>query len=89
VFRQLDKREGFLRCLLEVLHLTRWTTGPKRTKAEASGKDIIFESPTGHFHAIQLQGPYAEAIEDLLSEVVATRSAQPRAAADSTRRDAC
>jgi tetratricopeptide (TPR) repeat protein len=75
VFRQLDKREDFLRCLLEVLHLARFETGPKRTKAEESGPEIIFESPTGHFHAIQLKGPYAEQIQDLLSEVVTDCSA--------------
>jgi tetratricopeptide (TPR) repeat protein len=70
VFRQLDKREEFRRCLLEILHLARFERGPKRTKAAESGADIIFESPKGHFHAIQLTGPYAEQIQDLLSEGV-------------------
>ncbi len=74
-FRQLDKREEFLQCLLEVLHLVRSETGIKRIKAEDFGPDIIFESPTGHFHAVQLKGPYAEQIHDLLSEVVAKRPA--------------
>ena len=75
VFRQLDKKEEFLRCLLEVLHLTRVETGTKRTKAKESGADIIFESPTGHFHATQLKGRYAEQIQDLLGDLVAERSA--------------
>jgi len=75
VFRQLDQREEFLRCLLEILHLARFEMGTKRTKADDSGPDIIFESPTGHFHAIQLKGPYAEQIQDLLSAVVTRCSA--------------
>jgi tetratricopeptide (TPR) repeat protein len=76
VFRQLDKREEFLRCLLEVLQLARFDTDQKRAaKPEASVPDIIWESPTGQFHIIQLKGPYAEQIQDLLSEVVAKRSA--------------
>jgi tetratricopeptide (TPR) repeat protein len=73
--RQLGKREEFLRCLLEVLHLARFETGLKRNKAEEPGADIIFESPTGHFNAVELKGPYAEQIRELLSEGVAERSA--------------
>lgn len=74
-FRQLDKREEFRRCLLEVLHLARFETGSKQNKTEPSGTDVIFESPSGHFYAIQLTGPYAEQIQELLSEVPADRSA--------------
>ena len=73
VFRQLDNREEFLRCLLEVLHLTRSDPDVKRAKVEESGTDIIFESPAGHFHAVQLNGPYAGQIQDLLSEGVPER----------------
>jgi tetratricopeptide (TPR) repeat protein len=69
---QLDKREEFLRCLSEVLHLARFEAGSKRSKAEDSGADI-FESLIGHFHAIQLKGPYAERIQELLGEAVAHR----------------
>ena len=75
VFRQLSKRTEFLRCLLELLHLLRFETGSKRVKSDEFGADILFESPTGHFHAIPLKGPYAEQIQDLLSEVVADGSA--------------
>jgi tetratricopeptide (TPR) repeat protein len=73
--RQLDKRAEFVRCLLEVIHLARFETGSKRNKAEEAGSDIIFESPTGHFYAVQLKGPYAEQIQELLSEVSADGSA--------------
>jgi lipopolysaccharide biosynthesis regulator YciM len=69
-FRQLGRREEFLRCLQEVLSLARFASGPKRATANGAGADIIFESPTGHFHALQLKGPYAEQIQELLSEAV-------------------
>jgi lipopolysaccharide biosynthesis regulator YciM len=74
-YRQLDKREDFRRCLLEVLHLNRFEPGSKRTRADDAGADIIFESPTGHFHSVQVKGPYAEEIESLLSELTADRPA--------------
>lgn len=51
VFRQLDKREEFFRCLSEILHLAR--------------------SETERSYANQFKGPYAEQIQDLLSEVAA------------------
>lgn len=75
VLRQLNKRAEFLRCLVEVLHLARLETGPKRPKAEESGADIIFELLAGHFHVVELQGPHAEQIQDLLSGLVTNRSA--------------
>ncbi len=78
--RQLNRREEFLHCLVEVLHLARLNAGPARTRTEESGADIIFESPKGHFHIVQLQGPHAEEIQDLLSEWVSTRSARAEAA---------
>ncbi len=68
VFRQLDKKDEFSRCLLEVLHLARFETNPKRSRAEEVGANIIFESATGFFHANQLTGPYAEQIQELLSD---------------------
>ena len=71
--RQLDKKEEFRRCLLEILQLARCEAGPRKIKAEDAGADIIFESPDGHFHATQLKGPYAEQIQELLSDAVADR----------------
>ena len=64
VIRQLDRREDFLRCLLEVLTLARLETGPGRNQVEESEADIILESPRGCFPAIQLEVPYAERIQD-------------------------
>lgn len=74
-YRQLDRRDDFRRCLLEVLHLARFDPGSRRTKADDTGADIIFESPAGHFHSVQLKGPYAQEIEGLLSELASDRSA--------------
>jgi hypothetical protein len=77
-YRQLDKKEEFFRCLLEILHLARFEMGSKRTKADELGADVIFESLTGLFSAVQLKGPHAEQIQDLLGELVAG-SASPSA----------
>jgi hypothetical protein len=74
-FRQLNKREEFLHCLVEVLHLARFEINQKRTKAEEPGGDILFELLRSHFHAIQHKGPHAEQIQDLLSDLVTNHSA--------------
>lgn len=74
-FRQMEKREEFLRCLLEALSLARNEPNSKKTKGAGSGPDIIFEWPSGQFQVIQLKGPYAEQIQELLSEEAANRSA--------------
>jgi|GEM_PF-1345517 len=75
-FRQLDKRDEFLRCLREVLQLTRFERGAKRAKGEEPDAGIIFELPSGSFHAIQLDGPYADRIRDLLNDEVVSRTAR-------------
>jgi lipopolysaccharide biosynthesis regulator YciM len=75
VYRQLEKSSEFYRCLLELLHLTRFEGNSKSAKAKESATDTIIESLMGYFHAIQVKGPYAEQIHDLLSDVVADRSA--------------
>jgi lipopolysaccharide biosynthesis regulator YciM len=67
-FRQLDKKEELRQCLLEVCQLARFETGPKKTKANGAEADIMFDSPTGHFYSLQLRGPYAEQIHELLAE---------------------
>jgi hypothetical protein len=73
--RQLAKHEEFLRCLLEILTLTRFDADWKKSKEDESGADIIVESPPDHFQVIQLKGPYAEQIQDLLGEMDTKRSA--------------
>lgn len=68
-YRQLDNREEFLRCLLEVLQLARFASGAKRDKAGGLGADIIIRFPSGQVHAIQLEGPYSEQIQELLGDL--------------------
>ncbi len=84
-YRQLDKKDDFLRCLLEVLHLAHFDSASRRNKAE-SGADIIVRSASGHVYVMQPKGPYAEQIEELLTELDGDRVAEPRAAPDQGRK---
>jgi tetratricopeptide (TPR) repeat protein len=54
-YRQLDMREDFLRCLLDVLYLTRADTGPKRPKGANAASDP---------HAEQVQDLLSEFVAD-------------------------
>lgn len=67
-FRQLDKKDEVLRCLLEVLHLARFDPASKKSKPEESGADIIVQSAAGQLY-MQVKGPYAKQIQDLLIEL--------------------
>jgi tetratricopeptide (TPR) repeat protein len=67
--RQLDKREEFLRCLMELLHLTRFESGPKKSSHEDFGTDFLFE------YVVRLKGPHAEQIQELLGELATSRTA--------------
>jgi len=71
---QLDKKEDCLQSLMEVLHLLHFEPRPKRNKSEETATDITFESPTGHVCTVQLKGPFAAQIEEILNEVLSTRS---------------
>ncbi len=73
-FRQLNRREDFHRCLLEILLLSRFEKGYRKTRAAESGIDLIFGSSTGFFQTLQWKGPYSQEIQDLLNEVVAEQS---------------
>jgi tetratricopeptide (TPR) repeat protein len=74
-YRQLGKKEEFVRCLLEVLQLSQADAGLKRNKAEELGADLVIQSPSGAVYALQAKDPYAKQVQDLLGEVVADRSA--------------
>ncbi|HQU41923.1 MAG TPA: hypothetical protein PK867_03890 [Pirellulales bacterium] len=69
---QLEKRDEALRCVTELLQLTHATSAGKRSKS-ASGPDIIMRSSTGKVSVIEVQGPYATEVEQLVNEVMATR----------------
>ena len=66
-YRQLDKRKEFIRCLLEILHLAHFDSRSRRNKAEELGSDIIVRFALGD--VIQLESPYAEQVQELLSEL--------------------
>jgi hypothetical protein len=74
-FLQLEKRDEFFRCLLEVLHLVRFDASSKRHKADESGVDILLETLASHFDAISSKGPYTDQIQELLNEASAHRPA--------------
>lgn len=65
--RQLQQWEAFYRCLEEVLQLTRFSS--KTNGAHALSGDVLIRLSPGNVDAIQLQGPYAEQIKELLCEL--------------------
>lgn len=71
--RQMEKREEFLHCLLEILQLTQFDTSGKRSRADESGADALFEALMGRVYALQLKGPYADQIQELLNDLAADR----------------
>jgi tetratricopeptide (TPR) repeat protein len=74
-FRQLNRRNEFLHCLRQVVHLAQFERGSQESKAGESDADLIVDSSTGYVLVPQLKGPYTEQIQDLLNEAVADRSA--------------
>ncbi|MBL8797136.1 MAG: hypothetical protein JNM56_24760 [Planctomycetia bacterium] len=68
-YRQLEKQEDFIRCLLEILQLTSFEAGPKRNKAREHAEEIVIRSSSGHVVAVQLKGPHAEQVQELLTEL--------------------
>jgi tetratricopeptide (TPR) repeat protein len=84
-FRQLDRRDDFRGCLLEILQLARFEAGSKRNKPQEAGADVIIQSSSGDVYAVQLKGPHAEEVQDLLGELARDGSAAGRAAAGRPR----
>lgn len=72
---QLDKRNAALRCLLEAFSLMQFQSSAKRSKSERSGADLIFGLPSGAVFSVEFKGRFADEFEELLSDVVASRSA--------------
>ena len=71
---QLGKKDDALECVREVLHSIRFDPKSKRGKSEDSLPDLPFGSVMGDLVGIQLNGPYANQIEELLSELFARRT---------------
>jgi len=81
-YRQLEKKEECLRCLMEVLSLARCDTGPRRQKADELGAGLIIQPSAGFVSAVQLKGPHAEQVQELLNELVSDRQTEAGAAPD-------
>jgi tetratricopeptide (TPR) repeat protein len=75
VLRELNKQEEFFNCLSELLHLIHFDPGSKGGKSGGISPDVILESPTGRVYDVQLKGPYAEQIGEILDGVRSNRSA--------------
>ena len=71
VLLQLDKKDEVLKCLVDLFHLTEGDSSAKRSKS-ASGPDMIVRSPTGRISLLEVKGPYAAQIEQLVNEVRTT-----------------
>jgi len=69
---QLDKREEFWTCVLELIELT----GSRETsQTRTAAPDIIYTSLSGDLRTSSLSGPYASQVEELLGEAMTGRSA--------------
>jgi hypothetical protein len=74
VLLQLDKREEAFKCLGESLYLAN-IEGASSGKTAHKGPDILLRDSTGTILALELKGPCASKIEDLLHEFFPKRSA--------------
>ncbi len=72
--QQLEEREECLRCLIQILHLVEFETASENVKRKAGAPDNLYELLIEQL-ASRVNGPYAEQIQELLSDVVSKRSA--------------
>jgi len=75
VLLQLDKREEAFKCLGESLYLANIEGASTSGKSAHRGPDILLRDSTGTILALELKGPCASKIEDLLHEFFPKRSA--------------
>jgi len=73
VLLQLDKKAEALKCLIEWLYLTKSDKPPAGGKSANGVPDILLHDPTGQILALQLKGPFAAQIEDLLKQLFGKR----------------
>jgi tetratricopeptide (TPR) repeat protein len=66
---QLDKRAEALKCLMEWLYLANIDDPLTGSKSANGAPDILLRDPTGQILAIQLKGPIAVKIEELLQQL--------------------
>jgi predicted Zn-dependent protease len=70
---QLDKKTEALKCLVEWLYLANIDNPPAGGKSANAAPDILLRDPTGQILAIQLKGPFAVKIEELLQQIFPER----------------
>lgn len=68
---QLEKQDEALKCLAELVRLSQDASVSKRNKA-ANVPGIILRSANGQVSMLDMEGPYAAEIEELVKEVVAS-----------------
>lgn len=73
-FLQLDRQDDALECIREVLNSIRFDPKSKAGKTEGPAPDLPFGSIMGEIVGIQLNGPYASRVEELLCELFARRT---------------
>lgn len=70
---QLGKRADALKCLMEWLYLANIDNPSGGSKSANGAPDFLLRDPTGQILAIQLKGPFAVKIEELLQQLFPER----------------
>lgn len=71
--RQLPKRDEYLQCLAEIIQLARFENRRTGGKGKSAASDVQVVSPkNGVRLAVQLKGPHAQEIGELLNDFVAS-----------------
>jgi tetratricopeptide (TPR) repeat protein len=72
---EIDKRDEALQCLVESLYLANIDQSYGRSKSADGVPDVLVRDLSGRILALQLKGPFALKIEDLLQDLFPKRSA--------------
>jgi tetratricopeptide (TPR) repeat protein len=72
---QLNKRKEATKCLIELLHLSNFGFSFPGAKSADADPDLVLRRPGGPVFEFQLRGSFAQAIESLLQDVLANKSA--------------
>lgn len=70
---QLNKKKEALKCLMEWLYLASIANHSAESKSANAAPDVLLRDLTGQILAIQLKGPFAIKIEELLQQLFPER----------------